>query len=167
MNPKMNLDDLINQAYDTLSRVQKSPSADEDWGLWFYDDVPIGQGGGVGSFAWFTTRGELLQFVAEVLPFYNAGSSSTDPKIASSAVNKLIDQSSPAITMSEGFRVGLNQALSGLCQVEWLNTFADLMNGSSDLALQVRAKFRDDNDGSRILPSERSDFISFLEEVEF
>lgn len=167
MNQKVNLDDLINHAYDLLSEVQKSPTGDGDWGLWFYDDIPSGQGGGVGSFAWFTTHEELLQFITEVLPFYNAGSSSIDPKIASIAVNKLIDQSSSAITMSEGFRVGLNQALSGLCQVEWLNTFADLMNGSNDLALQVRAKFRDDNDGSRILPSERSDFISFLAEVQF
>lgn len=167
MNQKMNLDDLINHAYDLLSQVQKGPSGDDDWGLWFYDDMPIGQGGGVGSFAWFTTHEELLQFITEVLPFYNAGSSSTDPRIASIAVNKLIDQSSATNTMSEGFRVGLNEALSGLCQVEWLNTFADLMNGKNDLALQVRAKFRDDNDDTTILPTERSDFISFLEEVDF
>jgi len=69
---------LVEEAQQQGSAGSEFEPTDETWGFFSYGDAPPAIGGGIGSFLWFSSREELLDYVGRLLPFLAPGPGEAD-----------------------------------------------------------------------------------------
>jgi hypothetical protein len=140
------------------------------WGLYIFDEAPGGIGGGESVFLWFSSEAKQLDFIALDLTFYLPGSKSeASLERVLEDVGKIVSRFRKSEIEHETARLALNDALKGLSQIEWWGTRADLFSGDGKFARDVRAGFRQGEEGATppdgpISKGEVSDFLDHLAE---
>jgi hypothetical protein len=164
------MEEKINRAKALWQSAQTEPDEVNIWGFYSYGDAPPAIGGGVGSFAWFETRNELLQFIRDVLPYSPPGSSGADWNNVETDVHQIIAQAVEGKIDDRRAVEALNDALKTFSQIEWLGTFDDLIRSSHPFAERIRLEFweleEEDNKADRqtISDDEIAAFRQFLAE---
>ena len=144
------------------------PEDNSWWGFYAYGDAPPAIGGGFGSFVWFPERADMLEFIAQVLPYSPPGRSDLDWGDVARGTESIIEQMSANLIDDETAVSQLNSALVSFSQFEWLGTFGDLLAGDHNYAKSVREEFWSMNDereaeSSREIDAQATDeFKEFL-----
>lgn len=163
-----NLDDKISHAYALLAEKCKAPKSPSDWGIRFYDDTPIA--GNPASFAWLSSLQEVLEFVLECLCFYKL-----DPSITSvtALLEKISNFSNSTLCEEidiETYVQKSNNELAKMCQIVWIGTLEDLMQGGGEFSTEMRTEYweRTEKEGhlDKISAEELEEFIAYLEEYD-
>lgn len=119
------------------------------WGMFTYGDAPGGIGGGVGGFIWFTSKDEMLRFVADVLPCSPPGPAESDELAVAREVKLNIEQLLAGQLSWEVGRELLNRTLQHYSQIEWWGTFDALCTGDHPYAQKVIQYFRESLDNCK------------------
>jgi hypothetical protein len=142
------MEEKIQRAETLWQNVQSEPDDVHCWGFYSYGDAPAAIGGGVGSFAWFQTRRELLSFVRDVLPYSPPGSSDTDLGNVEKHVQEIVEHAIEEKIDDKKAIEALNATLRTYSQIEWLGTFEDLICGTDPFAEKIRGEFRESEEES-------------------
>src|SRR6516164_4294441 len=94
------------------------------WGYYVCDDNVFG----VGLFLWFTTKGRLLQFLAE---YEGSDSEKHEQDILRPAMRKVANQIAAGRLAFEKGRLRFNQLLKGHVHIEWMGTFDEMLRGET------------------------------------
>ena len=165
---------LVERAEKNWQTATQGDPGENTWGFYSYGDAPAGAGGGFGVFVWFPSRDEMLDFIADTLPYAPAGPSDRDWGEAARQTAAIVnDLKHRAIADATGIE-RLNQALASFSQIEWMGEFGQLVASHDPYPAKIRAEFfqedtaSDDQpqDGDAIppIPSDRErEFREFLE----
>jgi hypothetical protein len=144
-----------------LHAHERSP-AGISWGFFAYDDAPAGIGGGCGSFLWFDSHREMIEFIGTYLPFWSAGSPRYRPTEVQAEVMPILAELCSTSQSPEHIRARLNQVLTGYATILWWGQFYELLIGKTEFAREVRLWFR-----SSRMPDPPDAHISVDEQKEF
>lgn len=163
------MEEKINNAQELWHCARTESDEANIWGFYSYGDAPPAIGGGIGSFAWFGTRQELLSFIRDVLPYSPPGSSDADWDKVENDVHEIVGKAIEGKIDDRRTVQALNDALRTFSQIEWLGTFDDLIRGSHPFAERIRKEFceRDEEknaDHQEIGEEELVAFRGFLSE---
>ena len=162
-----NLQARIEQAEENWQSAAQGNPGDNNWGFFSYGDAPGGIGGGVGMFIWFPDRTEMLDFIANTLPYSPPGSSDIDWEAVASQTVAITDELKSGAINDEIGIDRLNEVLRTFSQVQWMGTPEDLFRGNHSYAIEVRSAFRDEGEdetsGAPMRPDEEQAFREFLE----
>lgn len=152
---------------DAWQRIQQGAPEDCTWGFYAYSDAPPAMGGGIGIFAWFTDREQMLDFIQDTIPCCPPGRADLDwDEVAAHTASIVAEMKSGAIDDLQAIE-RLNSALVSFSHFCWIGTVTDLLTGSHAYARQVRAEFRheslqDPASGAAIQADEQEEFCDFL-----
>ena len=137
----INLEEKIEQANLRWETVVTDPEDNSWWGFFAYGDGPPAAGGGFVISAWFPERTEMLEFIAQVLPYSPPGRSDLDwGEVALKTANIIEKMISNQMDDETGI-TQLNDTLVTFSQLEWMGTFSDLLAGNHSYANYVREEF--------------------------
>lgn len=139
-------EEKIEKANTRWETVVTVPEDNSSWGFYAYGDAPPAIGGGFGSFVWFSGRAEMLDSIAQVLPYSPPGRSDLDWGEVARETSSIVEQMSANLIDNETAVSQLNSALVSFSQFEWLGTFGDLLAGDHNYAKNVREGFWSVND---------------------
>ncbi len=136
-----------------------------DWGIYFTSDSPAAAGGGGGCFAWFGSEAALLRAITKHLVHFSPGPVSADAERVQARVAAIAADFEATPTGRTRTRTRLNRALRGFAVLRWWGDFASLAFGGRRFARDVRASFRDAEQGSSgpIGEAELDRFIEYLQ----
>lgn len=159
---------------DALHRWQEQTQGapkDMCWGFYSYSDASAGIGGGAGMFIWFSTKNEMMNFIATTLPYDPPGPAAADWGTVASKTKSIAEAMKDGTLDTNSGLSQLNEALKNFSQFEWMGTPEELFAGEHKYAAKVRAAFRGfcvDEDpqcnSGPILPEEKDAFCDFLDE---
>jgi hypothetical protein len=131
-------------------------------GIFSQDDI-------AGGFMWFSSLEEMSAAAVSVLSFVNVAEDDLEGMEAHrKATAALLPQGLPA-KLDESLRDAINDAWEALDsgaggQLIWWGNFEDLLSGGGEFECELRANFREDEDGSSIQPGEKADFLGFIKD---
>ena len=160
-----NLQARIEQAETYWQSAAQGNPGDNTWGFFSYASAGIG--GGVGMFIWFPNRNEMLDFIANTLPYSPPGRGDMDWGSVASRTTEIIEEMKRGTIEHSVWVERLNEVLKTFSQVQWMGTLKDLFRGEHSYAIEVRSAFRDEDDeetsGAAIQEEEQESFCEFLE----
>jgi len=162
------VDASISRAEDNWTNAVQGHPQKCEIGFFSYSDAPGGIGGGMGSFVWFKTRDQMLDFIEQTLPYSPPGRSDKDwTEVATQTSAIVSEMRSNEIDDKSGID-RLNAVLKTFSRIEWMGTFEELMTSSDRYPAEVRAAFHGDEceseDLSIIGAHDVEDFKNFLGE---
>jgi hypothetical protein len=134
---------LQEQAKQALQEAYERLPTEHPWGYFHYMDGPPAAGGGVGCFAWFDTRDEMLLFIARHQVWLAPGPEGVDPIEKAAQVEKIIDDLLADNIDMDTARISINEVLKSFSQFEWWGPFEELVSGESEFAREIREWYRD------------------------
>lgn len=161
---------LHEEAADVGLEAHEATPQPNWWGIEYYGDAPAAIGGGFGAFLWFPTKEALFDFVGRLLTFANPGPSEVDHGRVAREVAASTDRiRAGQVSMDDGM-VALNVILTRFSQIRWWGQFQELLTGTREFELDVRAWARsswsedgeESTDTSPITPDELEPFIEAL-----
>jgi hypothetical protein len=167
---KDNLQEKIEIANSLWETAVSVPEKVNWWGFYAYGDAPGAIGGGFGSFIWFDQRSDMLEFIAQVLPYSPPGRSDLDWGNVAQETAAIVEQMSTQEIDDQAAVSQLNSALASFSQFEWIGTFADLLAGQHQYAKSVREEYwsmqedSEENSSKPINDEVIGDFKDFLSE---
>ncbi len=159
---------LAEVANDRWDDEKLTKPTSTSWGFFSYGDASPAIGGGMGGFAWFSSRSAMLEFISSVLPFSPPGPSSRDHLAVAAEVGAVAKQLKSNEVEQEVARKKLNRILKSFSQIEWLGTFQDLRGGQSPYARKLITGFRRENDikiSTKPVEVSRSELADFKEYI--
>lgn len=160
----------IEESAETRWRAQShGPPEDNAWGFFCYADAPPAIGGGFGSFTWFLSKDEMLDFIGNTIPYSPPGPASADWRFVAEETKKITESMKEGTLAINSGVSQLNETLKDFSQFEWMGTPEELFAGEHRYAARVRATFRgcDTDENSQenngpISPEEKDAFCDFL-----
>jgi len=158
------------------SAYQGSPGVlnnqpEDVWGFFSYGDASPAIGGGVGLFVWFIDRNAMLEFIKDTLPYSPPGVSGCDWDEVASNTTDIVEKMNARLIEDQIGIQQLNEVLKTFSQIEWVGTFAELLQGDHPYAIEVRKEFHNrsnvNHSENQIQPEETKEFCKFLEEWGF
>jgi len=156
----------IEKADENWQSITQGEPGDNTWGFFSYGDAPAAIGGGVGTFAWFPDRIEMLNFIASTLPFGGRADGYEDWREYVATIDAVVEGLKAERIDDQHGVAQLNDLLAGLFQIEWMGTVDDLLRGDHPYAVKVRSAYRREDDcadpGVPIEKDEHESFGEFL-----
>lgn len=172
MDEMKTIDKKTDGAEKLWQKSRCTANNDKDWGFYSYGDASPAIGGGIGTFVWFDSKNEMIEFISNTLPYAPPGPSDTDTAAVAKKTSLITEQYKKDDLNSETFLEQLNKVLVSHSQLTWLGTFEELKTGSSVYALNLRSEFKEnceleENFKKNIPKSHLNNFKQFLEEYGF
>ena len=140
----------------------------ESWGMFACDDGPPGpcSGGGGGSFSWFDSQKELIDFIYRFPLLAHSGDGTPDAEILAlfSDVRKCLGKARESSRLDQETVDKINTLLTGIEQIRWFGQLKDLTAGQNEFAVELRESFSDEGDSGAINNAHLEEFIKFLSE---
>lgn len=118
--------------------------------------------GALASYVWFSTPGELLEFLASV----EVALLAFDERDATRLTMSVRRVARTTHDLARIDRNALSAAFEGWCEIAWLGTFAELRDRGGPFATQLRADFRADcgigGHGLPVADDEIDRFVDYL-----
>ena len=149
---------------DELAKFSERRPRRGDFGFFCWGDAPACLGGGIGGFYWRPSRASAVTFIRKYGVALNMPRGDLD-LVAIDAKLEQITTKMLAGTISDKVALtALNKTLRWATQFDWMGDYTELLEGKTKYARELRGRFRDDerNNGP-IRPSERKDWLEFLE----
>ncbi len=163
------LNERVENAGSNWQKTQQGGPGNKSWGCFTYGDAPPAIGGGIGTFIWFSSRNEMLNFISETLPYEPPGPTGTDLDPVISETQSIVESMKNNMVDDLNGITALNNVLKGFSQIEWMGEFQELLTAAVPYLRQVRSAFRGNDDNTTtcdtpIQPEQEADFRSFLNE---
>ncbi len=101
-------------------------------------------GGGTGSFLWFKSRDEMLDFAARYQPYVVGSSDESDEMdTLAQSVGKIVEKLKKNEIGDKAALKRINAVLKGWSQIEWWGTLQDLLDGKGSFPSKIRKRFID------------------------
>ncbi|MFO7905716.1 MAG: hypothetical protein R6U98_23870 [Pirellulaceae bacterium] len=159
-------DEQLNDAFSASHEFRPTAAS---WGLFGYSDAPAPIcGSGMGTFHWFETKTEMLEFVYDYMAWWHPAPSSMTPEEMAEKVQILFADFDASSHDLEQLRSNLNHFMQNMWQIEWWGQFKDLTDGNGGFAARIRSDFREDveglDGGSTAIPEDKlDDFHEYLQ----
>ena len=156
--------DRWDQLQDDLSKHSRRLPKRGDFGIFAWGDAPGGIGGGVGWFYWRPSRVSAVRFIRKYGIALNMPRSDLDLVAIDAQLEQITTKMLAGTISDKAALAALNKALRWATQFDWMGDYRELLEGKTKYAKDLRGRFRDDerNNGP-IRPSERKDWLEFLE----
>ncbi len=142
-------------------------------GVFPYGDASPAMGGGIGSFLWVPTRDEMLAHIATHLAYSMPGPTGTSAADVAETVAALVAEHQKGSVNADDCLSGVNAALKNFSQISWCGQLPDLLEGTGEFPVSLRATFRDEDeeeDGAGLEPiqqDELEDYMAYIREYGF
>jgi hypothetical protein len=143
MNEDADQETAEDKAKKALKVACERLPTEHPWGYLHYMDGPPAAGGGVGCFAWFSTRTNMLLFIAQYQVWLGPGPVGVDPARKVAQVGSIISHFITDRIDLETARLQINAVLKLFSQIEWWGQFKELVSGEGEFERGLRQWYRD------------------------
>lgn len=112
---------------------------------------------------WFESPEQLLEHLCECDPLVHG----LEAEEAQEFSEKIRAAVSKPFSLTDENLGNVNEIASEFLCVDWWGTFEELLSGGSEMAVETRSSFRDDDDDSPIEPEDVADFAEYLHQYGF
>ena len=162
-------EEKVQQAETLWGDTPAVPESSSWWGLYSCNDAPGVFADGYGSFVWFETRSEMIDFLEIAFAYTALGVKHSQSELASKISNVTKQLKSRKIS-DENAVSDFNEILQSEYLIEWIGKFEDLTQGDHPYALKTRAEFwaeLEDGEGGHTRPIDADNMQAFKEFIEF
>jgi hypothetical protein len=152
--------EVWDHAFTTTNELEPTPAC---WGIFAYSDAPPPVcTSGMGSFHWFQTRAELIEFICNCMAWWNPAPSTMQPADIAAQVQAIAKADSDDLDTMVG---RLNESMRNMWQIDWCGQFRELCEDAGEFPVKIRESYWEDDKPACTEPiplDKTGDFAEFL-----